>query len=88
MDIYNLSDLTKLIYRKNNYNKIDYIIKLLKEKNVKLDNFRDKAKNILSIENIKNYSLYIDEEYLNKKELEKYVWIVINTIMDVKNRNI
>ena len=32
LGIYNLSDLTKLIYRKNNYNKIDYVIKLLKEK--------------------------------------------------------
>ena len=32
LDIYNLSDLSKLIYRKNNYNKIEYIIKLLKEK--------------------------------------------------------
>ena len=30
--MYNLSDLSKLIYRKNNYNKIEYIIKLLKEK--------------------------------------------------------
>ena len=29
---YNLSELTKLIYRKNNYNKNDYIIKLLKVK--------------------------------------------------------
>ena len=44
LDIYNLSDLSKLIYRKNNYNKIEYIIKLLKEKNVKLDNYRDEAK--------------------------------------------
>ena len=26
-----LSDLSKLIYRKNNYDKIEYIIKLLKE---------------------------------------------------------
>ena len=32
LEIYNLSDLTKMIYRKNTYNKIDYIIKLLKEK--------------------------------------------------------
>ena len=71
MGLYNLSDLTKLIYRKNNYNKIDYIIKLLKEKNVKLDDFRDEAKNILSIENMKNYSLYIDEKYLNKKRIKK-----------------
>ena len=71
LGIYNLSDLSKLIYRKNTYNKIDYIIKLLKEKNVELDNYRQEAKNILSIENIKNYSLYIDEKYLNKKRIRK-----------------
>ena len=71
LEVYNLSDLTTLVYRKNTYNKIDYIIKLLKEKNVKLDNFRDEAKNILSIENIKNYSLYIDEKYLNKERIRK-----------------
>ena len=71
LGIYNLIDLSKLIYRKNNYNKIEYIIKLLKEKNIKLDNYRQEAKKILSIENIKNYSLYIGEKYLNKKELKK-----------------
>ena len=85
LELYNLSDLTKLIYRKNTYNKIDYIIKLLKEKNVKLDNYRQEAKNISSIENIRNYSLHIDEKYLNKKELEKYVLVVINIIIVVKN---
>ena len=69
MWVYELSDLTKLIYRKNNYNKIDYIIKLLKEKNVKLENYREEAKNVLSFENIKNYSLYIDEKYLNKERI-------------------
>ena len=56
LEIYNLSNLTKLKYRKNNHNKIEYIIKLLKEKNIKLDNYRQEAKDILSIENIKNYS--------------------------------
>ena len=71
LEIYNLSDLSKMIYRKNKYNKIDYIIKLLKEKNVELDNYRDEAKIILAIENIKNYSLYIDEKYLNKKRIKK-----------------
>ena len=71
LEIYNLSDLSKLIYRKNNYNKIEYIIKLLKEKNVKLDNYRQEAKKILAIENIENYSLYIDEKYLNKKRIRK-----------------
>ena len=84
LEIYNLIDLTKLIYRKSNYNKIDYIIESLKEKNVKLENYRQEAKDILSIENISNYSLYIDENYLNKKDLEKYVLIVINITMDVK----
>ena len=68
---YNLTDLTKLIYRKNTYNKTDYLIKLLKDKNVDLINYRDEAKKILSIENIKNYSLYIDEVYLNKKRIKK-----------------
>ena len=71
LEIYNLSELSKLIYRKNTYNKIEYIIKLLKEKNVNLKNYRDEAKKILAIENIKNYSLYIDEKYLNKKRIKK-----------------
>ena len=71
LGVYNLSDLSKLIYRKNNYDKIDYIIKLLKEKNVQLENYREEAKNFLSIENIKNYSLYIDEKYLNKERIKK-----------------
>ena len=71
LGLYNLSDLSKLIYRKNNYKKIEYIIKLLKDKNVKVENYREEAKKILSIENIKNYSLYIDEKYLNKKRIRK-----------------
>ena len=71
LGLYNLSDLSKLIYRKNNYKKIDYIIKLLKDKNVKVENYIEEAKKILSIENIKNYSLYIDEKYLNKKRIRK-----------------
>ena len=44
LGIYDLSDLSKLIYKKNNYNKIEYIIKLLKEKNVELKNYRQEAK--------------------------------------------
>ena len=84
LGIYNLSELDKLIYRKNNYNKIEYIIKLFKEKNIELKDYRQEAKNILSIENISNYSLYIDEKYLNKKELKKYVLNAMYTIMAVK----
>ena len=71
LGIYNLSDLSKLIYRKINYNKVEYIIKSLKEKNIKLYNHRQEAKIILSIEYIKNYSLYIDEKYLNKERIKK-----------------
>ena len=82
LEIYNLSDLSKLIYRKNSYNKIEYIIKLLKEKNIKLDNYRDEAKKILAIENIKNYSLYIDEKYLNKKRIKKICSDCNNIITD------
>ena len=77
LGIYNLNNLTILIYRKNNNDKIEYVIKLLKEKNIKLDNYRDEAKNILSIENISNYSSYIDEKYLNKERFKKYVQIAI-----------
>ena len=82
---YNLSDLNKMIYRKNIYNRIEYIIKLLKEKNIKLDNYRDEAKNILSVENISNYSLYVDEKYLNKERIKKYALIAICIITVVKN---
>ena len=71
LGIYNLSLLTRLIYRKNNYNKIEYILKLLKEKNVDLNNYRQEAKIILSIENISNYSQYIDKTYLNKERIKE-----------------
>ena len=47
------------------------MIKLLKEKNIELKNYRQEAKTILSIENISNYSLYIDEKYLNEKRIKK-----------------
>ena len=70
LGIYNLSELSKLIYRKNNYNKIEYIIKLLKEKNVDLKNYRQEAKKMLSIENLSNYYLHIDEKYLNKVRIK------------------
>ena len=53
MEIYNLSDLSKLIYRKYNYNKIEYIIKLLKEKNVKLENYREEAKKFYQLKILK-----------------------------------
>ena len=46
LGIYNLSDLSKLIYRKNIYKKIECIIKLLKDKNVKVENLREEAKKI------------------------------------------
>ena len=36
-----------------------------------MENYREEAKKILAIENIKNYSLYIDEKYLNKERIRK-----------------
>ena len=77
LGIYNLSDLSKMIYRKNTYNKIDYIIKLLKDKNVKLENYREEAKKILNIKDIKNYSLYIDKKNLNRERFRK-IWTDCN----------
>ena len=59
LGIYELSELDKLIYKKI------IIIKL----NIK--DYRQEAKNILSIENISNYSLYIDKKYLNKERIRK-----------------
>ena len=53
LEIYNLSELSKLIYRKNNYNKIEYIIKLLKEKNVDLKNYREEAKKFYQLKILK-----------------------------------
>ena len=65
LGIYDLSDLSKSICRKNNYNKT------IKRKNVDLKNYREESKKKLSIENISNYSLYVDEKYLNKKRIKK-----------------
>ena len=53
LGIYNLTDLSKLIYRKNNYNKNEYIIKLLKEKKVDLKNYREEAKKIYLLKILK-----------------------------------
>ena len=51
--------------------KLNIIIKLLKEKNVDLNNYRQEAKTILSIENVSNYSQYIDKTYLNKERIKE-----------------
>ena len=53
LGIYNLTDLSKLIYRKNDYNKIEYIIKLLNEKNVDLINYREEAKKFYLLKKLK-----------------------------------
>ena len=47
-----------MIYRKNTYNKIEYIIELLKEKNVDLKNYREEAKKIYLLKILKTI-LYI-----------------------------
>ena len=53
LGIYNLTDLSKLIYRKNNDNKTEYIIKLLKEKNVDVKNYREETKRIYLLKILK-----------------------------------
>ena len=58
LGIYNLTDLSKLIYRKTNYNKIEYIIKPLKEKIVDLKNYREESKKFYLLKILK-ITLYI-----------------------------
>ena len=48
-----------------NYNNNIFILRNIHKSN------DEEAKYILSIENIKNYSLYIDEKYLNKERIKK-----------------
>ena len=63
--IYKLTTLNKLIFRKK-YDRLNYIIKLLKDKNIILDDYKYVAQKILLFDNIKNYSMWIDNNYLNK----------------------
>ena len=62
---YNITTRDTLIFRKK-YERVNYIIKLLKDINIFLKDYKKEAIKILLTPNIKNYSMYIDNFYLNK----------------------
>ena len=67
---YKLTNQVALIFRKK-YERVNYIIKLLKDKNIFLKDYKKEAIKILLTPNIKNYSMYIDNFYLNKNRKSK-----------------
>ena len=67
---YKLSSQDTLIFRKK-YERVNYIIKLLKDKNIYVKDYKKEATKILLTPNIKNYSKYIDNSYLNMNRKSK-----------------
>ena len=61
---YKLATQDTFIFRKK-YERVNYIIKLLKYKNINVKDYKKEAIKILLTPNIKNYSMYIDNFYLN-----------------------
>ena len=61
---YKVTTQGTLIFRKK-YERVNYIIKLLKDKNIYVKDYKKEAIKILLTPNIKNYSMYIDNCYLN-----------------------
>ena len=66
---YKLANQDASIFRKK-YERVNYI-KLLKDKNIFLKDYKKEAIKILLTPNIKNYSMYIDNFYLNKNRESK-----------------
>ena len=64
---YKLTTQNALIFRKK-YERVNYIIKLLKDKNIFIKDYKKEAIKILLTPNIKNYSMYIDNFYINMKK--------------------
>ena len=67
---YKLTTQNTLIFRKK-YERVNYIIKLLKDKDVCVKDYKNEAVRILLTPNIKNYRTYIDNFYLNKNRKSK-----------------
>ena len=67
---YKLKTQDTLIFRKK-YERVNYIIKLLKDKNACVKDYKNEAIKILFTPNIKNYCMYIDNFYLNKNRKSK-----------------
>ena len=79
---YKLTTHDTLIFRKK-YERVNYSIKLLKDKNMYIKDYKKEAIKILLTPNIKNYSMYIDNFYLNMNCTVKNVQIAINIIPSV-----
>ena len=82
---YKLTNQDALIFRKK-YQRVNYIIKLLKDKNVYVKDYKKEAIKVLLTPNIKNYSMYIDNFYLNMNRQSKNVIIEINIIQIVMKK--
>ena len=67
---YKLTTQDTLIFRKK-YERVNYIIKLLKDKIIYVKDYKKEAIKILLTPNFKNYSMYIDNFYLNMNRTVK-----------------
>ena len=67
---YKLTNQDILIFRKK-YERVNYIIKLLKDKNIYAKDYKKETIKILLTSNIKNYSMYINNFYLNMNRTVK-----------------
>ena len=67
--VYKLTTQDTLTFRKK-YERVNYIIKLLKDKNIYVKDYKKEAIRILT-PNIKSYSMYIDNFYLNMNRKSK-----------------
>ena len=67
---YKVTTQDTLIFRKK-YDRVNYIIKLLKDKNIDSKDYKKEAIKILLTPDIKNYSMYIDNFYLNMNRKSK-----------------
>ena len=67
---YKLATQDTLIFRKK-YDRVNYLIKLLKDKNIRVKDYKKELIKILLTPNVKNYSMYIDNFYLNMNRTVK-----------------
>ena len=67
---YKLATQETLIFRKK-YERVNYIIKLLKDKNINIKDYKKEAIKILLTPNNKNYSMDIDNFYLDMNRTVK-----------------
>ena len=68
--MYKLATQDTLIFRKK-YERVNYIIRLLKDKNIRVKDYKKEAIRVLLTPNITNYSMFIDNFYLNMNRTVK-----------------